>query len=78
MTDLTTIAAEALTLGILIHADQDGVTFRPDGGDTCEGDVLVVDGADGLEVSSVDGSWLWAHKSLAAFVAEYAATNNWS
>lgn len=74
MTHLNTIADDAHASGILIHADDDAVTIRPEGGATAEADVTIT--ANGM-AHDINGEWPWVG-TLDTYLSERKATRNWT
>lgn len=80
MKTIETLIAEAATIDCVVSIDEDSITLRPDGGDTCEGDVIIYadeDSPTGLSIGEGGDSNEFAG-TLAEYLAERKATNNWA
>ena len=75
---IAAMTEEARALGIIIYADEDSLTIRPDGGESSDSDVCIyTDDDGGLVASEVGGEWSWSGCTLADYLAERRETNNW-
>ena len=72
------LTEEARTLGVLVYADDDSLTIRPDGGESSDDDVCIYADADALVASEVgDQAWPWNDRTIADYLAARSETNNW-
>jgi len=61
------------------QVDDDSITLRPEGGETSEGDVVLhCSETDVICAREAGMQWIWMADTIADYLAERAATNNWS